>query len=150
MAQVGLVTSLRDGMNLVAKEYVAAQDPLNPGVLVLSKYAGAARQLDAALLVNPHDIEGLSRAISAAFTMPAEERRERWNAMMDALIASPLQGWFSDFVTALRTPVLEPEAVPETATLLPFQLRSREIVGRTRVPVAAAAGQNLVNSDSRH
>jgi trehalose 6-phosphate synthase len=82
MAQVGLVTSLRDGMNLVAKEYVAAQDPSDPGVLVLSKFAGAARQLDAALLVNPHDIEGLASAIGEAFSMPADERRERWDAMM--------------------------------------------------------------------
>ena len=147
MAQVGLVTSLRDGMNLVAKEYVAAQDPSNPGVLVLSKFAGAARQLDAALLVNPHDIEGLSSAISEAFSMPADERRERWDAMMKALMAAPLQGWFSDFVTALRTPCLEPAAAaPETANLLPFQLRSREMGGRA----AAQPGKNLVNSESRH
>jgi trehalose 6-phosphate synthase len=146
MAQVGLVTSLRDGMNLVAKEYVAAQDPSNPGVLVLSKFAGAARQLDAAILVNPHDIEGLSSAIAEAFSMPADERRERWDAMMKALMAAPLQGWFSDFVTALRAPCLEPVAVPESATLLPFPLRSREIGGRTAPP----AGQNLVNGDPRH
>lgn len=126
-AQVGLVTSLRDGMNLVAKEYVAAQDPSDPGVLVLSKFAGAAKQLDAALLVNPHDIEGLSGAIADAFSMPAEERRERWTAMMKALEAAPLQGWFSDFVAALRAPCLEPEAVPEMAALLSFQPRSRDV-----------------------
>jgi trehalose 6-phosphate synthase len=146
MAQVGLVTSLRDGMNLVAKEYVAAQDPSNPGVLVLSKFAGAARQLDAAILVNPHDIEGLSSAIAEAYSMPADERRERWDTMMKALMAAPLQGWFSDFVTALRTPWLQPAVVPESATLLPFQLRGREIGNRAPTPV----GQNVVNSDSRH
>ncbi|MEA2983778.1 MAG: trehalose 6-phosphate synthase [Alphaproteobacteria bacterium] len=146
IAQVGLVTSLRDGMNLVAKEYVAAQDPSNPGVLVLSKFAGAAQQLDAAILVNPHDIEGLSSAIAEAFSMPQDERRERWDAMMKALIAAPLQAWFSDFVTALRMPYPEPAVVPESATLLPFQLRRREIGNRT----AASAGQNLVNGDSRH
>ena len=150
MAQVGLVTSLRDGMNLVAKEYVAAQDPADPGVLVLSKFAGAARQLDAALLVNPHDIEGLSRAIAEAFAMPLEERHERWNAMMEALIASPLQGWFSDFVTALRAPSLAPEIAPETATLLPFPVRSRENPAPAQVPLAASAIQNLVNGRSRH
>jgi trehalose-6-phosphate synthase len=77
--------------------------------------------------------------------MPADERRERWDAMMKVLMAAPLQGWFSDFVTALRTPCLEPVAVPESATLLPFQLRTRE-TSRT----AAPAGQNLVNGDSRH
>ena len=146
MAQVGLVTPLRDGMNLVAKEYVAAQDPSDPGVLVLSKFAGAARQLDAAILVNPHDIDGLSSAIDEALSMPQDERRERWDAMMKALVAAPLQGWFSDFVTALRTPCLEPAVVPQGATLLPFQLRRREIGART----AAPAGQNLVNGDSRH
>jgi trehalose 6-phosphate synthase len=112
MAHVGLVTSLRDGMNLVAKEYVAAQDPSDPGVLVLSKFAGAAKQLDAALLVDPHDIEALSTTIADAFSLPREERRERWSAMMQALEASPLQGWFSDFVTALQTPCPEPEVVP--------------------------------------
>jgi trehalose 6-phosphate synthase len=101
-AQVGLVTSLHDGMNLVAKEYVAAQDPTDPGVLVLSQFTGAAKQLDAALLVNPHDIDGLSRAISDAFVMPAEERRERWNSMMRILESSSLNAWFSNFVTALR------------------------------------------------
>jgi len=149
MAQVGLVTSLRDGMNLVAKEYVAAQDPSDPGVLVLSKFAGAARQLDAALLVNPHDIEGLATSIDEAFAMPAGERRERWDAMMQALIAAPLQGWFADFVTALRSPAREPEMVPETANLLSFHLRSRQIGSRPLRP-ASKAGQNLVNSDSRH
>jgi trehalose 6-phosphate synthase len=147
IAQVGLVTSLRDGMNLVAKEYVAAQDPSDPGVLVLSKFAGAAKQLDAALLVNPHDIEGLSGAIGEAFGMPLAERRERWNAMMKALVAAPLQGWFSDFVTALCAPSLAPEIVPETATLLAFQPRR---AGRPLAPLAPIAGQNLVNGDSRH
>jgi trehalose 6-phosphate synthase len=126
-AQVGLVTSLRDGMNLVAKEYIAAQDPSDPGVLVLSKFAGAAKQLDAALLVNPHDIEALSGAIAEAYSMPGEERRERWGAMMQALEAAPLQGWFADFVTALRTPCLEPETVPETVALHSYRPRSRNL-----------------------
>jgi trehalose 6-phosphate synthase len=123
-AQVGLVTSLHDGMNLVAKEYVAAQDPSDPGVLVLSKFAGAAKQLDAALLVNPHDIDGLARAISNALVMPVDERRERWNAMMKTLEASSLQAWFSDFVTALgsRSPQLQPVPRP-AAALLPRHSR---------------------------
>lgn len=149
LAQVGLVTSLRDGMNLVAKEYVAAQDPSDPGVLVLSKFAGAARQLDAALLVNPHDIEGLASAIGEAFSMPGEERRERWVSMMKSLEAAPLQGWFSDFVTALRTPYVEAELVPESANLLPFQLRSRE-AGVRPLMQSTKVVQNLVNRDSRH
>ena len=82
-AQVGIVTPLYDGMNLVAKEYVAAQNPLDPGVLVLSEFAGAAKQLDAALIVNPHDVDGMARAVCQALAMSASERRERWNAMIE-------------------------------------------------------------------
>ena len=84
-AQVGVVTPLHDGMNLVAKEYVAAQNPADPGVLVLSKFAGAANELDTALLVNPHDIDGMARTIATALSMPLTERRLRWEAMMDKL-----------------------------------------------------------------
>jgi trehalose 6-phosphate synthase len=100
-AQVGLVTPLQDGMNLVAKEYVAAQDPSDPGVLVLSEFAGAARELDAAVLVNPHDIDGMAQKISVALRMPVEERRERWLAMIGKLKATSVQTWFSDFVQTL-------------------------------------------------
>ena len=100
-AQVGLVTPLHDGMNLVAKEYVAAQNPADPGVLVLSEFAGAARELDAAVLVNPHDIDGMAQAIGRAFFMPLEERRTRWSAMMARLKANSVQKWFADFVAAL-------------------------------------------------
>jgi len=100
-AQIGVVTPLHDGMNLVAKEYVAAQNPFDPGVLVLSEFAGAAHQLDAALLVNPNDIEDMSRMLHRALTMPKEERVERWQAMMTVLRASPVQSWFSDFTEAL-------------------------------------------------
>jgi trehalose 6-phosphate synthase len=101
MAQIGLVTPLHDGMNLVAKEYVAAQNPADPGVLVLSEFAGAAKELDAALLVNPHDIDGMARAISAGLTIPVDERRERWQAMIAKLKAHSIQFWFADFVQAL-------------------------------------------------
>ncbi len=100
-AQIGLVTPLYDGMNLVAKEYVAAQNPLDPGVLVLSEFAGAARQLDAALLVNPHDIEGMANRLLTALTMTAAERRERWNAMIKRLERSALDMWFTDFIETL-------------------------------------------------
>jgi len=101
-AQVGVVTPLHDGMNLVAKEYVAAQNPADPGVLVLSKFAGAANELDAALLVNPHDIDGMARTIATALFMPLTERRMRWEAMMARLRARTIQGWFADFVDALQ------------------------------------------------
>jgi trehalose 6-phosphate synthase len=101
-AQVGVVTPLHDGMNLVAKEYVAAQNPADPGVLVLSKFAGAANELDTALLVNPHDIDGMARTIATALSMPLSERRMRWEAMMQKLRNHTIQQWFADFVDALQ------------------------------------------------
>ncbi|UTD26461.1 trehalose-6-phosphate synthase [Bradyrhizobium sp. WD16] len=102
VAQVGVVTPLHDGMNLVAKEYVAAQNPSDPGVLVLSKFAGAANELDAALLVNPHDIDAVARAIATAVAMPLPERSLRWNAMMKKLRGGTIQKWSTDFVAALE------------------------------------------------
>ena len=101
-AQVGVVTPLHDGMNLVAKEYVAAQNPADPGVLVLSKFAGAANELDAALLVNPHDIEGMARTTALALSMSVAERRLRHEAMMEKLRARTIQRWFADFIAALQ------------------------------------------------
>jgi trehalose 6-phosphate synthase len=101
-AQVGVVTPLHDGMNLVAKEYVAAQNPVDPGVLVLSKFAGAANELNAALLVNPHDIDGMARTIAVALSMPLTERRMRYEAMMKKLQSQTIQQWFSDFTDALE------------------------------------------------
>jgi trehalose 6-phosphate synthase len=106
-AQVGVVTPLHDGMNLVAKEYVAAQNPADPGVLVLSKFAGAANELDTALLVNPHDIDGMARTIAVALSMPLTERRMRWDAMMAKLRAGTIQQWFADFVEALQETRIE-------------------------------------------
>ena len=101
-AQVGVVTPLQDGMNLVAKEYVAAQNPVDPGVLVLSKFAGAANELDTALIVNPHDIDGMARTIAIALSMPLTERRMRWEAMMAKLRGQTIQQWFADFTDALH------------------------------------------------
>lgn len=101
-AHVGLVTPLHDGMNLVAKEYVAAQNPFDPGVLVLSSFAGAARELDSALLVNPHDIDGVAHGIGTALAMKVEERRERWQQMVTKLKRAPVQSWFTDFLHTLR------------------------------------------------
>ncbi len=101
-ARIGLVTPLRDGMNLVAKEYVAAQDGEDPGVLVLSRFAGAASQLSAALIVNPHDIQGVAEAIVRGLTMPLAERQERWRAMMDELNDYDLDAWRNSFTSALR------------------------------------------------
>ncbi len=84
-ALIGIVTPVRDGMNLVAKEFVAAQDPADPGVLILSTLAGAARELTTAVMVNPYDSRGMAHAIQQAFNMPLAERRERHQAMLDVL-----------------------------------------------------------------
>jgi trehalose 6-phosphate synthase len=100
-SRVGLVTPLRDGMNLVAKEYVAAQDPQDPGVLVLSKFAGAARQLGSALLVNPHDPDELADAMDQALTMPLAERQERWRLAWRAVDAATPAQWGRSFLSAL-------------------------------------------------
>jgi trehalose 6-phosphate synthase len=127
-AHVGLVTPLQDGMNLVAKEYVAAQNPFDPGVLVLSAFAGAAKELDAALLVNPHDIEGMARQIAAALSLSLEERRERWHAMIAKLRSSSIQGWFADFLHALNETRRMPARLATSRPTAPVLL---EMAGRS-------------------
>lgn len=101
MARIALVTPLRDGMNLVAKEFVAAQDPEDPGVLVLSSFAGAARELDGALQVNPYDLDGVADTISDALEMPLDERQGRWRTMMDRVSRYDIHAWRRDFLAAL-------------------------------------------------
>ena len=101
LASLALVTPLRDGMNLVAKEYVAEQNPENPGVLVLSMLAGAAAELDAALLVNPYDLDGVADAISRAASMPLPERRERWESMMRPITEFDIHAWCARFLERL-------------------------------------------------
>jgi trehalose 6-phosphate synthase len=101
LSRIGLVTPLRDGMNLVAKEYVASQDPENPGALVLSNLAGAARELTDAVLVDPFDIEGMAEAIHRALVMPLEERRERWQEMIAVLRRNDITAWRESFVRRL-------------------------------------------------
>jgi trehalose 6-phosphate synthase len=101
LARIGLVTPVRDGMNLVAKEYVAAQDPDDPGVLVLSTMAGAAEELDDAILVNPHDVDAVAEGIHRGLCMPIEERRNRHRAMMDVLRRNDIGAWRKRFIDAL-------------------------------------------------
>lgn len=101
-SRIGLVTPLRDGMNLVAKEYVAAQDPEDPGVLILSRFAGAAKQLKGALIVNPYDIRDVAADMAKALHMSLEERQERWRAMMDVVREHNLNAWRERFVATLR------------------------------------------------
>jgi trehalose 6-phosphate synthase len=101
MSQVGLVTPLRDGMNLVAKEFVAAQPPEDPGVLILSRFAGAAHELNCALLVNPYDTEACAAAIARALQMPLQERQERWTTMMERLRTNTVEAWCQQFLACL-------------------------------------------------
>lgn len=101
LARVGLVTPFRDGMNLVAKEFVAAQDPGDPGVLVLSRFAGAAQELAAALLVNPYDPDEIAEAIATALRLGRDERRRRWQALDEAVQRSTAKAWCRSFLAAL-------------------------------------------------
>ncbi len=101
LANVGLVTPIRDGMNLVAKEFVASQDAHNPGMLVLSELAGAAQELQDAVLVNPYDIDNVADGIKRALVMPLDERRQRYEAMMAVLRKNDIAAWRDRFVAAL-------------------------------------------------
>ncbi len=103
-SRAALVTPLRDGMNLVAKEYIAAQDPEDPGVLILSRFAGAARECQTALLVNPYDPDSVAAAIGQALSMPLDERRERHEATFRALLRDDIETWADRFLRALAKP----------------------------------------------
>ncbi len=141
-ARVGLVTPLRDGMNLVAKEFVAAQDPQDPGVLVLSRFAGAARQLEASVLVNPYDVDEVADAIETALTIPLSERKARWRANWAAIEDASALGWGRSFIAALlRAAARGAERRTDSETPLP--------VGRMRsapdLRTAAAGAVNKTN-----
>jgi trehalose 6-phosphate synthase len=101
-SRVGVVTPLRDGMNLVAKEYVAAQDPADPGVLLLSRFAGAAEQMKEALIVNPYDVEGMADAIKTALEMGLDERKERHRALLDGVRTHDTFAWCRSFLASLE------------------------------------------------
>jgi trehalose 6-phosphate synthase len=102
-ARVGLVTPIRDGMNLVAKEYVASQDPADPGMLVLSRLAGAAAELQDAILVNPYDIDAVADGIEQALSMSLEERLARHASMMQILRTNDITAWRTRVVNDLLT-----------------------------------------------
>ncbi|MEX0841440.1 MAG: alpha,alpha-trehalose-phosphate synthase (UDP-forming) [Xanthobacteraceae bacterium] len=117
-ARAALVTPLRDGMNLVAKEYVAAQDENNPGVLILSRFAGAAFELDTALLVNPYDPESVGATIARALSMPLEERRARHAKMFQVLCANDVKYWGERFMATLTRPHTLPTAIERSGAFL--------------------------------
>lgn len=101
-ARVGLVTPIRDGMNLVAKEFVTSQDPEDPGVLVLSELAGAAAELDDAVLINPYDIDAIAAGLNQALAMPRPERQRRHTRMMAVLRENDITAWEERFLADLQ------------------------------------------------
>jgi trehalose 6-phosphate synthase len=126
-ARVGLVTPLRDGMNLVAKEYVAAQDAADPGVLILSRFAGAAAEFgSAALLVNPYDPEAVAAAIARAITMPREERIQRHDKLFATLTRNDISAWGDRFLASLM------ESGPSSKRRRP--VRAMQTVAARRAP----------------
>ncbi len=141
-AKIGLVTPLRDGMNLVAKEYVAAQNPADPGVLILSSFAGAAAQLTDALVINPFSREEMADALHRALSMDLPERLRRWEALIHTVRTHDIAAWRDDFVEALRQAQDPPGAGADAAALA--ALRTQELAGARQlgdtVPVAGPNG----------
>jgi trehalose 6-phosphate synthase len=109
-AQIGLITPLRDGLNLVAEEFVVTQPEDNPGVLVLSRFAGAAELLEGALIVNPYDTGGMAAALNRALLMPREERQDRYRTMLTAIRANDITAWRRRFLGALESVALKEAA----------------------------------------
>lgn len=101
-AKIAMVTPMRDGMNLVAKEYIASQDPTDPGVLILSHFAGAAKHLDSALLINPLDTQDCVKALETAISMPLCERIERWQPMKKYIDEHNTEQWCNSFLNTLQ------------------------------------------------
>jgi trehalose 6-phosphate synthase len=109
LSRLAMVTPLRDGMNLVAKEYVAAQDPENPGVLILSRFAGAAEEMTEALIVNPYDSDDIAKAMHVGLSMELEERRERWRALHAKVTVNTAHRFCKVFLKHLERVVANPE-----------------------------------------
>lgn len=136
-SRVGFVTPLRDGMNLVAKEYVAAQNPDDPGVLILSRFAGAAEQMKEALIVNPYDVEEMADAIKVALDMGATERRERHEALLAGICRQDTFAWCRSFLDMLdgisrRSPLSIPTSPSEAARRALQEIELARVSPRTR------------------
>lgn len=145
-AAVGLVTPLRDGMNLVAKEYVAAQDPADPGVLVLSRFAGAAEQLREALLVNPYDMQGTVAALQQALQMSLDERRTRHRQLLQRIRAQDVHWWRKAFLDALNQ--ARPAGPPTWGRDLGIHVPSAAPAGMPPRTVVAAYHNELPANDT--
>lgn len=136
-SRVGFVTPLRDGMNLVAKEYVAAQDPDDPGVLILSRFAGAAEQLQEALIVNPYDIEEMADALKKALDMDLTERRERHEALLSDIRRNDTYAWCRSFLDSLEStsrsaPLAIPTSPSEAARRALQEIEMARVAPRAR------------------
>ncbi len=152
VARVGLVTPLRDGMNLVAKEYVAAQDPEDPGVLILSRFAGAAIEFRRALLVNPYDAESVAGAIAQALAMPLKERRTRHRELLAAIHAYDIDRWQREFLATLQGDSDAAAPAPDRAATMGSHHRESEIVYSTSASNLRLAQQGrgrTVNKNGR-
>ena len=133
LADFCIVSSLHDGMNLVAKEFVAAREDLD-GVLVLSELAGAAQELHDALIINPYDVEGFADAIENAIDMPLDERQRRMRALRRVVAGRNVFSWASDILEGLET--FDPDALPPAPGRTPIQ-RPRATVARATSPAEA-------------
>ena len=149
VARIGLVTPLRDGMNLVAKEYVAAQNPASPGVLILSRFAGAADELTEALLVNPFDIDEVARAIHFALVMPNDERLARHAALLAKVQSGSAAAYCARFAGFLAE---TPAPIPiDSLRRIPQDMKSQVLdptPARVEMTVAnSCSGLNLTANE---
>ena len=151
-ARIGLVTPLRDGMNLVAKEYVAAQNPKDPGVLILSSFAGAAAQMKEAIIVNPFSREEMADALHKALSMELPERIRRWEALVDGVRREDITAWRDGFVKALREARDAETTTPSPESL--ERLRAQELRLARQLgdpaPVASAEGRRRRHPRAAH
>ncbi len=136
-AQVGLVTPMRDGMNLVAKEYIAAQDPEDPGVLVLSRFAGASQQMGEALIVNPYDTHEVAEAIRTALAMPRAERVRRFAKLYATIEATDIEWWTNKYLEALAGAELGDEEPAPQAPRRSRVARAVSLAGKSEAKPAA-------------
>ena len=97
-----MVTSLHDGMNLVAKEFVASRNNID-GVLILSRFAGASQELKGAVIINPYDIEGMSNAIKLSLEMPLKEQKQRMEQMRQVIVGHNIYAWAASLIRTMVT-----------------------------------------------
>jgi trehalose 6-phosphate synthase len=147
-ARIGLVTPMRDGMNLVAKEYVVSQDPADPGVLILSRFAGAAERLTDALIVNPYNVDEIADAIEIALKMDKTERIARHAAMVKTIEQYDTFAWSRSFLEALSN-TRGHDAVPDGPASAELKNKLRQLARRTEPPSDAAGSVSHTSTRSR-